>query len=464
MMKSTIQLIIISLLSCLEGSAQVINTIAGNGTSSHCGDGLPATQACLDTPYNVAFGRAGDLYITEATCYIRKVDHQTGIISTIAGIWPYGFSGDGGQATAAAINHPVGIAFDRIGNLYFSDNNNNRVRKIDTNGIITTVAGNGSRGYNGDGIPATQAALKGPWGLQIDKKGNLYIGDQLNFRIRKVDTAGIITTYAGNGIYGWGGDGGPASSAQLAWTAGFQIDDIGNCYVPMIDTLGSSNTPPYYRTFSKIRKIDTAGIIALFAGDTIGFSGNGGPAIAAKIFITAALNCALDRNGNLFFADSLSRVNMIGTDGIIHTIAGNGVLGFSGDGGTPILAEFNETSGLCTDTSGNLYIVDSGNSRVRKITWNQNASGIAMQRVNQELQVYPNPSTGTIYISGGNSSDKEWIIEVLDITGRALMKQTLPVTNGMAVLKSDLPPGAYFVVLKGSYGNSITKKVIITNQ
>jgi sugar lactone lactonase YvrE len=276
-----------------------------------------------------------------------------GNLKTIAGNGTAGYSGDGGPATTAELNTPDGIAFDTQGNLYIADISNNVIRKVDTLGNITTVAGNGMQGFSGDGGPATAAELKGPFGVVL-AAGNLYIMDTLNARIRKVDTAGTITTFAGNGKFGFAGDGGPATSATLSLVQGARFDTAGNLYVPQCGP-------------AAIRKIDTSGTITTVAGNgTDGFSGDGGPATAAQ------LNCpsgvVIDNTGDLFIADyNNDRIREVNASGVITTIAGNGTSGFSGDGGPALTAEVNIPNDVDLDSAGNLYIADSGNNRVRKI-------------------------------------------------------------------------------------------------
>jgi sugar lactone lactonase YvrE len=316
-------------------SAGLLKTYAGSGWGFG-GDGGPALEAKFFCPGGLAVGPDGSLYVADqANNRIRRIDHA-GMISTVAGSGPGGdffdphgdFAGDGGPAVAASLSQPTDVAFDSQGNLYIADRGNHRVRKVDTAGIITTFAGTGEGGFSGDGGPATDAQLNAEtplkmsfppetgMSLAVDAAGNVYIGDGRNARIRKVDAAGIITTFAGTGKSGYSGDGGPAESAQLSYPSGLAVDAEGSLYF--------SDGPAYNFVSHRIRKIDPAGIITTFAGgETSGFSGDGGAAAAAAIHNPVSL--ALDAHGNLYFADNgNARVRKIATDGIITTVAGGG--------------------------------------------------------------------------------------------------------------------------------------------
>jgi sugar lactone lactonase YvrE len=207
---------------------------AGNGVLGYSGDGGPAASAEFSSPTGVAVDSSGNLYIVDAdNNRIRKVTASTGIITTVAGNGTAGYSGDGGAATSAELDTPFGVAVDASGNLYIVDVNNDRIRKVTAStGIITTVAGNGTWGYSGDGGTATSAELFSPFGVAVDASGNLYIADSGNNRIRKVTAStGIITTVAGNGTAGSTGDGGAASSAELSYPTGVVVDSLGNFYI-----------------------------------------------------------------------------------------------------------------------------------------------------------------------------------------------------------------------------------------
>ena len=261
-------------------SAGVISTVAGNGTEGYSGDGGAAVGAQLYSPRGLALDGADNLYIVDnGNNRIRKVD-SAGVISTVAGNGTEGYSGDGGAAVGAQLYYPNGVALDGSGNLYIAEWNNHRIRKVDSAGVITTVAGNGTEGYSGDGGAAVGAQLYYPNGVALDGSGNLYIADFGNHRIRKVDSAGVITTVAGNGTEGYSGDGGAAVGAQLNGPVGVAVDGAGNLYIA--DTFNN-----------RIRKVDSAGVISTVAGNGAdGYSGDGGAAVGAQL--NAPYGLALD--------------------------------------------------------------------------------------------------------------------------------------------------------------------------
>ena len=279
---------------------------------------------------------------------------QNGIITTIAGNSAGGYSGDGAGATAATLLQPSGILTDAAGNIYFADRGNNCIRKINTSGIIATIAGTGTAGYAGDGGPATAAYLSGPGSIIFDASGNLYISDGANHCIRKVDASGIITTVAGTGSVGSGGDGGPATAASFnnpegisMWAGNIYIADRGN---------------------DCIRKINTSGIASRIAGTpgTTSFGGDGGAATAA--YFNTPIDVITDTNGNIYIADNgNNRVRKINTSGIINTVAGNGAGGYTGDSVAATSSGLRGPQGLAFDVAGNLYICDIGNRRIRKV-------------------------------------------------------------------------------------------------
>jgi uncharacterized protein (TIGR03437 family) len=341
--------ILLALITSWTAPSQTytISTLAGGGApgAGYSGDDGPATSAQLNSRWGVAVDSAGNLYIADTNNNrIRKV--SGGIITTVAGNGTPGFSGDSGPATSIQLSAPSGVAVDSAGNLYIADTNNNRIRKV-SGGIITTVAGNGTLGFSGDGGPATSAQLKEPYGVTVDSAGNLYIAEPYDNRIRKI-SGGIITTLAGNGTSGFSGDGGPATSAQLAFPVGIAVDTAGNLYIA---------------DGGFVRKV-SGGIITTVAGGGIEL-GDGGPATRAKL---GASGVAMDTAGNLYIADQGNeRIRKV-SGGIITTIAGKGTLGFSGDGGPATSAQLNVPVTVAMDTAGNVYIADYRNNRVRLLT------------------------------------------------------------------------------------------------
>lgn len=354
-------LIFFLILLSKPGSAQIITTIAGTGTAGFTGDGGAATSAQIYYPHNLAQDAAGNIYFPDyGNSRIRKITIGTGIITTIAGTATAGFNGDGISATSAQLNQPTSLKFDENGSLYFTDRGNQRVRKITTaTGIITTVAGIGTIGYNGDGILATNAQLNYPNEVAFDTNGNLYISDWQNQRVRKIDkVTGIITTIAGTGVGGYNGENIPAIAAQINGPCGIIFDNAGNIY--FADYVGH-----------RIRKITIGtGLITTFAGTgTPGFSGDGAAANAAQLNSPAYIS--FDDAGNMYIGDSgNSRIRKItsGT-GIINTMAGTGNFGYNGDGIAPTSAWLASAYyPLFNNNNCTMYIADTYNHRIRKIT------------------------------------------------------------------------------------------------
>ena len=346
----------------VDASTGNISTVAGGGKpADYLGDGGPATEAQLNYPSGVAVDTAGNFYIADSGNHrIRKVDVD-GNISTAAGKGSYG--GDGGPATSARLSAPYDVAVDAEGNLYIADTRNQRIRKVDADGNISTAAGTGTSGFSGDGGPATEAQLRSPRSVAVDGSGNLYIADQYTPRIRKIDAAGNISTVAGTGENGGSGDGGPATEAQLGGLDDVAVDTAGNLYIA---------------AGGRIRKVDTAGVITTFAGGGPSGLGDGGPATAAQL---SPSGVALDGAGNVYIADGRNRrIRRVDTGGNISTIAGTGTRGYSGDGGPATEAQLNYPSGVAVDAAGNVYIADFtdlGNHSIRRVDTGGNIFTIA---------------------------------------------------------------------------------------
>lgn len=365
MKKTTTRLSLVCTIALLAvhapARAQIITTIAGTSSHGYNGDGIPATTAQLNYPVNLAVDRWDNVYIADyVNNRVRKIN-TSGVITTYAGNGTGLYAGDGGPATAAQMV-AYAVAVDTFGNVFVDDYGNNRIRKITPAGIITTVAGNGFAGSTGDGGPATDAKLASPNGVAIDPAGNIYISSPTANTVRKVSaTTGIISAFAGTSG-GFSGDGGPATDAKFNSISHISTDLWGNVYVT-----DDGN--------HRVRKINTAGIINTIAGSGTlpGYTGDGGPATAALLSPTQS--SVVDVLGNVYIADGINHViRMVDTAGIIITYAGNGtgagtVTGsFSGDGGPATAAGLDNPVGTAVDRNRNLYIADYNNHRVRKVT------------------------------------------------------------------------------------------------
>jgi trimeric autotransporter adhesin len=425
-----------------------MDTVAGTGCAIN---GEPAAGAEIGTPNGVAVDAAGNVYFSDTDNHlVRKID-TSGTISTLAGTCVAGYTGDGGPAAAAQLNQPYGIAVDAAGNVYVADYGNNRVRRIGTDGTITTVAGNGQAALAGNGVPAASSPLLTPRNVALDAAGDLYISEFTGHRVRKMTPDGNIATAAGIGIAGYGGDNGPATAAQLNFPAGLAVDQTGALYIADSDnarirkvqggtittvvgptiTLSSGSTTALFGPVGVA--VDASGVIYIagataanpsvgvynpattqWAVTAVGTSvsavssndvtidasrnlylaagrqvwmkpggvasasaakllagggtavGDGGPATAAQLLRPSAV--ALDGAGNLYIADTGNeRVRMVNPAGQISTEGGTGTAGFSGDGGPASTAQFWSPMGVAVDGSGNIYVADTGNQRIREI-------------------------------------------------------------------------------------------------
>jgi DNA-binding CsgD family transcriptional regulator/sugar lactone lactonase YvrE len=339
-----------------------ITTVAGNGARGYSGDGGPARAAELSRPSGLAVDSSGDLFLADGQ-RVREVTPD-GRIATVAGTGVHGFSGDGGSALLAEIALTPGyvgqgvataIAVDAEGNVYIADQENNRVRRVAKNGTISTVAGTGTRGFDGDGGPATAADLNTPRGLAVDTAGNLYIADTGNNLIRKVDAGGTIATIAGTGAGGFSGDGGPADAATLSAPQGLALGGDGSLYIA--DT-GNN----------RIRRLLVDGTIVTVAGrGGASYSGDGGQAVRAQLNLPTSI--AVDRAGDLYIADTENgRVRMVDLGGVITTVAGSSARPADvGDGGPPARAGLARPMGVAVGADGRLYVADTDDNRVRVV-------------------------------------------------------------------------------------------------
>jgi uncharacterized protein (TIGR03437 family) len=372
-----------------------VTTVAGNGTGGFSGDGGPATGAELDGPSGVAVDAQGNLYIADTlNNRVRKVTPD-GTISTVAGNGTSLFSGDGGPAVAAQLSGPQGLALDAGGDLFIADTGNNVVRKVSAGGTITTVAGNGTAGFSGDGGEATAAQLNGPAGVAVDSNGNVFISDTANERVRKVSANGVITTYAGNGSSPPAsmnpitvGDGGPAISAELSTPLGLALDAAGNLYIAdsqdnairkvatngIISTVGSGGSTQGNPNNPTSVAIDSSGnLFVTTNGVSIQKSAQG---TAGEIIYVAGLAVTVDSSGNIFVSgECITGIDKVLPSGADNAIAGSCSLNteYAGDGGPALGAQFGsgvETAvvgpqGIAVDGAGNVYVADTGNNAIR---------------------------------------------------------------------------------------------------
>jgi gliding motility-associated-like protein len=443
-------LLLLILGLCHVSVAQVISTYAGTGIIGYSGDGGPATAAQLYDPFDVAADNAGNLYIADMmNNRIRKVN-SAGMITTYAGTATLGYSGDGGPAVNANLYHPNNLCLDPAGNLYFSDQNADVIRKISPAGIISSITGNLPSGYSGDGGPLALAQFRSITGLQTDAAGNLYISDNGNHIIRKVNSAGIITTFAGTPeLPGFSGDGGPALAATLQNPFGVVIRSDGSMLIP-----DAGNR--------RIRRVSPAGVMSSIAGTGVNAStGNGGPATAASLAYPWRI--ADDAAGNLYVADPINeQVRRITPAGIIDNYAGNGIAGYSGDNGPAVNAQLFGVAGICCDPAGNLYITHNSNYGViRKVT-NCAFVTISQQPANANICVTGNASFS---VTAGNALTFQWQMNSgtgwTDITDNAMY--TGAQTNNLAVTGITTAMDNYFYrcMLSNSCGPVYTNTAIL---
>ena len=440
--------IVFFFLLAVNADGQIITRIAGNDTAGFSGDGGQATAAQLNSPWQARPGYGGNLYMVDnGNSRIRKVT-ATGVIATVAGNGMGVHSGDGGQATAAGISYPAAVTTDGLGNIYIAEDSITNgvawIRKITPSGIISTIAGTGSAGFGGDGGPATAAVFTEVRDMVSDSTGNLYIVDAGNFRVRKISSAGTVSTIAGNGLVGSSGDGGPATAASFMQPTGIAIDGSGYLYI--------TDGP-------KVRGISTTGMITTIAGTgTVGFSGDGGPATAAKLSNPAGI--AVDHMGAIYLADvNNTRIRKFTIGGNISTIAGNGTPGFTGDGGPATAAECDAPQGVSVDGYGRVYIADAWANNVRMIGDPTLEIKTQTMAQNETLSVWPNPNSGDFSFSVAYRFNRPCVVVITNAVGQTI-REISAVTNQTGRVVLDVSPGLYFLSCIMDEGVQITKVVV----
>jgi len=450
-LKCPVLLLLIAMSTTCALRAQVISTIAGTGTVGYTTDipPVPGATAPLYDPVSVAVNATGDVFVADFSNHrIRKIDHISGSITTVAGVGIPAYWGDGGPATGAAIMFPYGMDFDVAGNMYFCDFGNNVIRKISTSGIISTIAGipGSPAAYTGDGGPATAARLANPMSVLVDLSGDIIISDQMNHALRKVDmTTGIISTIMGNGFIGMAlaGDGGPASAAKLNYPHGIDMDAAGNLYIA---DYGNNRV----RMISVLTGLvsTVAGIMPPPVGSIYGYSGDGGPATAAQINYPEAI--AVDGPGNIYIADFNNHaIRKVNTAGIMETVAGIGTDGFSGDGGPATVAQLNYPTYVAVRSDGDFFIADKTNQRIRQVDMGNGPYFVDGDK--KDVVICPTESTSL-----------DTALRVNDaIAGHTLTwsPATLPAHGTLLVAYSTLstgstvtPSGTYYVAFPGYVG------------
>lgn len=412
---------------------QTISTIAGNGSSGFSGDGGAAIDARLNLPFNITFDASDNVYIADTyNNSIRKIDSETGIISTIFGT--------ADKKEVSELKTPTGLTFDNFNNLYIADLANLRIREYNVkSGKSLTLAGE----KNERDVPNIKTSLVGPFNLVFDHKGNLYVSTNGDSKVSKINFyTGEVTTIAGTGESGFSGDGGPAKDAKLSNPTGLALDNNDNLYIS-----DSGN--------ERIRKVDlNTGIISTVAGTgETGFSNEGNYAL--KTNLSNPLGLAVDKKGDLYIVDRgnnrVIKVNM--ETKIVSTIAGTGETGFSGDGGNAKDARLSNPTGLAFNNDGDLFIVDRGNNRIRKISGLSHYDESVV--LENKILIYPNPSTDKVTVDLKEPSKlKE--VSLFDLKGKNIQIQI----SDNSINVSKLPRGMYVLRVTTTEGTLEQKLVL----
>lgn len=423
-------------LISLNASAQIIQTIAGNGGGGFAGDNGPATAAMLFNPGGLAIENSGDILIADMSnnC-IRRISHLTGVITTVSG--------------SVGLDHPLGVSVDSANNIYVTEWTLSDVRRITPTGVSSIIVGTGTAGYNGDNIPAATAQLNWPMDLVVDRKTNqLYITDSQNNRIRKVDlSTGQIVTYAGTGVWGYNGDGVAATAADISQASALTVDSLGNLFI-----LDKDN--------ARIRKVDhSTGLISTVMGTGIsGYSGNGGLATSA----TMSYQCygvAVNGEGDVWFSDNDNNVirRIDRATGIVTAVAGNATMGYSGDGGPSLLAQLNAPRGIVIVNSQKVTFSDESNNRVRQFNISS-TTGIESVSNHQNLfHVAEINNSVSCFVGKANVQ-----VACYDLQGRLIHKATTN-NDGIASFDGSLIAGNCYLFVEEELGSAV-KHVVLAGQ